>query len=129
MNESTTPLSKKEATLAFLKLVTSGNILDAFETYVHDDFRHHNAYFPGDASSLMAGMEENAATFPNKEFKIQHALEDGDFVAIHSHLKLKPGDLGVVVVHLVRFEGDRIIEMWDVGQPIPADSPNENGLF
>jgi hypothetical protein len=28
-----------------------------------------------------------------------------------------------------RFEGDRIVELWGVGQQIPADSPNENGAF
>jgi hypothetical protein len=28
-----------------------------------------------------------------------------------------------------RFEGDRIAELWDVGQVAPADSPNEYGMF
>ena len=26
-------------------------------------------------------------------------------------------------------EGDRIAELWDVGQEVPADSPNRNGMF
>jgi predicted SnoaL-like aldol condensation-catalyzing enzyme len=33
------------------------------------------------------------------------------------------------VVHIVRFDGEKIAEMWDVGQAVPADSPNENGMF
>ena len=33
------------------------------------------------------------------------------------------------VVHFFRFEKGRIAEMWDVGQEIPSDSPNENGMF
>ena len=33
------------------------------------------------------------------------------------------------VVHIFRFEQDRVVELWDLGQPISKDSPNENGLF
>ena len=28
-----------------------------------------------------------------------------------------------------RFQGDRIVELWDLGQPVPEKSPNENGMF
>jgi predicted SnoaL-like aldol condensation-catalyzing enzyme len=35
----------------------------------------------------------------------------------------------IVVIHIFRFEHDRIAELWDVGQPISKDSPNENGMF
>jgi len=35
----------------------------------------------------------------------------------------------VRVVHILRFEGDRIVELWDIGQEIPQDSPNEHGMF
>ena len=33
------------------------------------------------------------------------------------------------VAHFFRFEGDRIVELRDVGQEVPADSPNNNGMF
>jgi len=32
-------------------------------------------------------------------------------------------------VHLFRFEGDRIVELWDIGQPIPDSSVNANGML
>jgi len=32
-------------------------------------------------------------------------------------------------VHLFRFEGDHIVELWDIGQPVPAESVNTNGMF
>jgi predicted SnoaL-like aldol condensation-catalyzing enzyme len=74
-------------------------------------------------------MEENAAKNPNKVLEIQRALEDGDFVAIHSHVRQNPTDPGAAVVHIFKFQGDRVIELWDLGQPIPKNSPNENGMF
>ena len=33
------------------------------------------------------------------------------------------------VVHILRFDGAKIAEMWDIGQEIPKDSPNALGMF
>jgi predicted SnoaL-like aldol condensation-catalyzing enzyme len=50
-------------------------------------------------------------------------------VAVHSHLKQNSDDVGFAVVHIFKFELDKIIELWDLGQPIPAEMINENGIF
>ena len=74
-------------------------------------------------------MEENAAKFPGKKLEIQRAIEEGDLVAVHSRVHMKPGGAGVAVVHIFRFRGNQITELWDIGQEIPKDSPNEYGMF
>ena len=33
------------------------------------------------------------------------------------------------VIHIFRFEGDKIIESWEASQEALKDSPNDNGLF
>jgi hypothetical protein len=33
------------------------------------------------------------------------------------------------VVHICRFDGARIVELWDVGQPVPEHSVNALGMF
>src|SRR3989442_4657742 len=81
-------MNNKERAISFLRLASSGNVREAYQTYVHADFRHHNPYVPGDRASLFAAMEENAATFPQKEFEALRALEDGDLVAIHGRVRL-----------------------------------------
>jgi len=35
----------------------------------------------------------------------------------------------VAVVHIFRFENGKVVELWDLGQQMIKDSPNENGLF
>ncbi len=119
----------REIAVSFLKLAASGKVREAYSKYVSPDFRHHNPYFRGDRESLMLAMEENAAKNPNKELEIKLTLEDSNLVATYSHVQQKPGDPGVAVIHIFSFENDHIVEMWDLGQTVPEDSLNENGMF
>lgn len=122
-------MTRKEIAENFLKLAASGHPHEAFRLYVGENFKHHNVHFKGDADTLMLAMEESARTNPNKIFKIHHILEDGKLVAVHSHLKQTPTDIGFAVVHILKFESDKIVELWDLGQPIPKETINENGMF
>lgn len=72
---------------------------------------------------------ENHAQFPDKRMTVKNVLSDGDRVAVHSHIVPRDGDPGLIAVHLFRFDGGRIAEMWDCGQAIPAESPNRDGAF
>jgi predicted SnoaL-like aldol condensation-catalyzing enzyme len=121
--------SQKEKAVSFLKMVAAGDVREAFERFTSSEFLHHNPYFRGDAESIMRGMEENARANPEKIFEVKLVIEEGEVIAVHSHVRQQPGDLGAVVVHMFRFQDERIVEMWDVGQPIPSESPNENGVF
>ena len=121
--------SRKEKAVSFLQQVASGEVREAYRRYIGMEFRHHNPYFRGDVDSLMLAMEENAAKNPQKIFEVKRVIEEGDLVAVHSHVKQKPEDLGGAVVHIFRFHNELIVELWDVGQPIPENSPNENGVF
>lgn len=123
-------MSKKDIAESFLKLASSGRVREAYEKYVHPDFKHHNPYFKGDRESLLVAMEESAATTPNKSFEVVRVLEDGDIVATHSRLRRTVANaLEVAVVHIFRFKDEKIIEEWEAGGEIPKDSPNENGIF
>lgn len=125
----TTPSSLKEKAKSFLDLIVSGNIREAYERYIGPNFCHHNPYFRGDAESLMLAMEENAVKNPHKIFEVKLAIEEGDKVTVYSHIRQYPEDLGAAVVHIFRFENDKVAELWDIGQTLPENSPNENGMF
>ena len=120
--------TKKEIANDFLRLASSGKVREAYEKYVHPDFIHHNAYFKGGRESLMNAMAENAEKFPDKKYEVLRALEDGNFVAVH-------GKVGNVfgkdwsVIHIFRFEDNKIMEEWEASQEDLKDSPNENGIF
>jgi predicted SnoaL-like aldol condensation-catalyzing enzyme len=119
----------KDAAVSFLKMASSGEVREAYAKFVGPGFRHHNPYFEGSAETLMAAMEENARDNPNKTLDVKRAIAEDDLVAVHSHIRLKPEDRGGAVVHLFRFENHRIVELWDLGQEVPEQSPNQYGMF
>ena len=121
--------SNQDTAVAFLTLASSGNVRQAYDRYVGAEFRHHNPFFEGSAQSLMAGMEENARQNPDKVLEVKRAIAEGNFVAVHSRVRQNPGDSGAAVVHIFRFENGRIVELWDVGQPVGSKSPNQYGMF
>jgi predicted SnoaL-like aldol condensation-catalyzing enzyme len=121
-------MSRKDIAISFLKNAASGNLDEAY-ALLSRAFRHHNPYFPGDAESLKAGMAQAASMFPNTTLEAQRVFEDGDLVAVHSRVQHAPNTLPIAAVHMFRFEGDEIAELWDVAMEAPQDSPNENGMF
>ena len=122
-------MNNKEMAISFLRLASSGNVREAYEQYVHPQFRHHNPYVPGDRASLLAAMKENAATFPQKDFEAVRTLEDRDLVAVHGRVRLTPSSPWIALIHIFRFQDNQIIEEWEAGQEVPQDSPNQHGAF
>ena len=121
--------SNKDAAVTFLKLAASGKVQEAYYRFVGLEFKHHNPFFEGSAAALSAAMEENANQNPDKTLEVKRAIAEGDFVAVHAHVKHKLNDPGAAVIHIFRFENGRIVELWDLGQPVPESSPNQYGMF
>jgi len=121
-------MTHAEIATEFLRMCARGEVREAYARHVADDFVHHNAWFPGDRESLLRAMEESAAAEPNKSFEPRQVVDGGDRVAVLSHLQRTDG-AEYAVVHIARFADGRIVELWDLGQEIPKDSPNTLGMF
>lgn len=120
-------MSTKDIVVKFLQMVVAGKIDEAYEKFVDMNGKHHNIYFPAGFPSLKDAMKENHIQFPNKKFEIKNTIAEGNLVASHSSINI--GENKIAVVHLFRFENEKIIEMWDVGQEIPKEIPNKDGAF
>jgi predicted SnoaL-like aldol condensation-catalyzing enzyme len=121
--------SLKEAAVDFLMQIVSGDVRGAYERHVGEGFRHHNPYFAGDAQSLREGMEEDEVRNPGKKLDVQVALQEGNYVAVHSRLRRGSTEPDIAVVHVFRFEDGRIVELWDIAQIAPKQIVNKNGMF
>ena len=120
----------KDAAQSFLRMAGMGQVQEAYDQYIAPSFIHHNQHFKGDRQSLLNAMEEASKATPNKSIEVKRVYEDGDTVITHSVVTRQgPGAPPIAVVHIFRFERDRVVELWDLGQPISKDSPNENGII
>jgi predicted SnoaL-like aldol condensation-catalyzing enzyme len=125
---STEGAQHRDTAIAFLTLAASGRLDEAYH-HVSPNFRHHNPHFKGDVDSLKAGMADAHKRFPNTKLEVQRSIAEGDLVAVHSRVQHAPDEPAIAVVHIFRFEGEKVAELWDVGMEVPKDSPNENGAF
>jgi len=123
-------MNKKEMAISFLKMAGSGDVKNAYGRFVSPKFIHHNLHFKGDRKALMSAMEEAAKQSPNKKIEVKQIFEDGNSVITHSCvIRENPAEPQISVVHIFKFEDDRVVELWDIGQLIDKNSPNENGAF
>jgi predicted SnoaL-like aldol condensation-catalyzing enzyme len=113
----------KQVALDFLRFAQEGNRVGA-EQLAAPGARHHNPYFSARMPALLDAIVAAAAVSPQRETDVKRVICEGDYVVTHSHIRQRPGDLGAAVVHIFRFQGDHIAELWDLGQAVPSDNPN-----
>ena len=67
--------------------------------------------------------------FPNRSSEIKRVMAEGDLVVLHVHSKPSPEDRGSAIIDIFRVENGKIVEHWDVIQPIPEKAANTNTMF
>ena len=101
----------------------------ARDRYLGATYKQHNPTAPDGAEifpALIGGLFTQA---PQASFHLKRAIAEDDLVVLHYNLKMFPDDRGQAVVDIFRVEDGRIVEHWDVMQPVPAESNNDNGMF
>lgn len=119
---------QKDIAKAFLQGTVTDKIREVYDLYTLPNFKHHNGFYSGDRESLLDGMIQSNAVFPNKKVTVKLAVAEAPYVTLLSHVQITE-DEEVAVAHVYRFEGEKIAEMWDISQEVPENSPNEYGMF
>jgi predicted SnoaL-like aldol condensation-catalyzing enzyme len=70
-----------------------------------------------------------AEQFPQMSVDIKRAVAEGDLVVTHSLLKTSPEDRGTAAADIFRLEDGKVVEHWDVVQPVPESAANDHPMF
>jgi predicted SnoaL-like aldol condensation-catalyzing enzyme len=123
-------LTPKEVATRFMhEFYIEKKVRAAFETWVVPEYIQHNPLASNGRDAAIAFLEPFFARNPGIQYSIKRVIADGNLVAIHSHGIFAPGDRGSAIVDILRIESCKVVEHWDVIQPIPEKSANNNTMF
>ena len=121
--------ANRQAVLAFYEKGLNQKDADAALQYVGDRYVQHNptaADGPEGFRKFVAFLRDKT---PNSHSDIKQSFVDGDYVTLHVHAVREPGTRGSAIIDIFRLEKGKIVEHWDVVQPIPETSANTNTMF
>lgn len=104
------------------------DVRQAFETYVAPDYVQHNPGVPDGREAAIALLQPMFSD-PKHSFEVRKIIVDGDLAAIHIFAKPDPAARGAAVADFYRLKDGKIVEHWDVIQPIPEKSANAHPMF
>ena len=129
-NASTCRLQPKQVVTRFVTaLYVDKKVREAFETWADPGYIQHNPMAQTGRQAAIDFLEPFFAQHPDIRYSIKRVMADGDLVAVHSHGSFSAEDRGIAVVDILRVEGCKVVEHWDVVQPVPDKSANPNGMF
>jgi len=123
------PESNKKAVIEFYDKALNQKDFDAASKYLGPRYIQHNPGAPDGIEGLQAFIALRKEKFANAKSEIKRAFAEGDYVILHVHGVREPGERGVAIVDIFRLENGKIVEHWDVVQPIPEKTANNNGMF
>lgn len=121
--------ANKRTVLAFYDAALNHADPGAAIAYLGPRYIQHNPAIADGVQGFIAFAHEFRQRFPNVQGRIKRVFADGDFVILHVHAQREPQESGIAIVDIFRLEEGRIVEHWDVRQPVPPTAANGNGMF
>ena len=102
---------------------------EAVRKYIELPYRQHNPEVVDGPDGFVQFISKMQQKHPNLKVRISKVLADDDLVALHVHLTRESNDRGLAIAEWFRLKNGKIIEHWDVVQPVPESSANSNSMF
>lgn len=119
----------KEAVIAFYDAAINDKDFEAASAYLGDRYIQHNPLAADGPEGLKAFLEYAKANLSSFKVEFKRVFADGDYVIVHAHATSGPDDRGSAVMDIFRLENGKVVEHWDVIQPIPETAANDNTMF
>ena len=119
----------KKVVLTFYNKALNDKDPQAALQYLGAPYIQHNPNAEDGAAGFVKYINFIRQSFPQSHSEIKAAFAEGDFVILHVHTVREPGQRGNAIAEFFRLEDGKIVEHWDVIQPVPERSANGNGMF
>jgi len=105
------------------------NPAEASAKYIGANYREHNPFVSDGPQGVVAYTSGYIKANPKMRMEFKRIIAESDIVSVHSFLKPNSSDLGRAVVDIFRVEDGKLVEHWDVMQPVPLQAENRNTMF
>lgn len=125
------PAENKANAIAFYDLFFNQHKLqEAVDKYVASEYLQHNPAVADGGAAAVAAFEPYVKKNPQSRATVKRAVAEGDLVVLHVHSQQNPDDPGEAVMDIFRFDSDgKIVEHWDVAQPVPEKTASGRSMF
>jgi len=121
--------ANKQLVLDFYEQIIGRKDFDAARPYMGRTYRQHAPYAADGPDGLRAWLKGFKDAFPNHRYEIKRVIAEGDYVMLHLHGTGGPNPHGESVIDIFRVEDGKVVEHWDIIQPIPDSADNANSMF
>ena len=125
---ATSTAANKKLVVDFYRTVfIEKRVVEGFERFVAPQYIQHNP--------LLATGREAAVKFLGPRVTresitdIKRVIAEGELVVLHVHSRTSLNDRGRAIIDIFRVADGKIVEHWDVIQPVPEKSANANTMF
>lgn len=123
-------LSAREVATRFMEtLYLEKQVRKAFTTWVDPDYIQHNPNAQTGRDAAMDFLETSWAAHPTRISTIHRVIAEDGLVAFHIEMRDTPEDRGKAVVDILRVKDCKVMEHWDIVQPVPEGSVNGHDMF
>jgi predicted SnoaL-like aldol condensation-catalyzing enzyme len=119
----------KKIVAAFYDAAVNQKDFEKASQYLGARYTQHNPLAADGREGFKGFIAFLKEGFPNNRSEIKRIFADGDYVIVHVHAVREPGTRGNAIVDIFKLEDGKVVEHWDVIQPIPEKTANDNGMF
>jgi predicted SnoaL-like aldol condensation-catalyzing enzyme len=120
----------KQVVTAFMtQFYIQKDVRGAFETWVDPGYIQHNPMAATGRDAAIGFLEPFFKANTGMRYEIKRVIAEGDLVVVHSWGRFNADDRGMAVVDILRVKGCKVVEHWDVLQPVPEKAANTNTMF
>jgi len=127
------PVSEENKAIAvafYQKCLNEGDVETAFRLYAGTTYRQHNPLIEDGMEGVRKFVAWIRKNHPGARGEVKNIFADGDYVILHSHWHgLSDNPRGEAVADIFRLQNGKVVEHWDVIQPIPEIAANNNTMF
>jgi predicted SnoaL-like aldol condensation-catalyzing enzyme len=103
--------------------------VEAASKYIDLHYVQHNPDVPDGPKGFNQFAREFLKKNPKLKATIFKTIAEGDLVVLHVNIKMNESDRGIAVAEFFRLKNKKIVEHWDVMQPVPEKTASGNPMF